>query len=273
VKEATARVEHFDATNARAALGYLGRSPYENVFLTYVAIEGTSAMKRDLYIAFDGSDVTGIAFFGRQVVLAAAVEALPKLAHLGARGAEHAIVGPVDTVRMYWQLVEKRHAQPRLIRERQPVMVVNASTLRAPRERLSVRPAREDEWQVIADNSAAMIAGELETDPWRDPDFGVGIRKMIRLRLWWVAELDGRLCFFCNIGAWSPHTAQLQGIWTPPDLRGRGIANAALGAVCRELLHSLPTLSLYVNDFNAPALALYRRLGFEEVGALRTMLF
>jgi predicted GNAT family acetyltransferase len=81
------------------------------------------------------------------------------------------------------------------------------------------------------------------------------------------------LCFFCNVGAWSPQTAQLQGIWTPPALRGRGLATAALAAVCRTLLNVVPTLSLYVNDFNAPAVALYRRLGFRDAGELQTLLF
>jgi uncharacterized protein len=136
-----------------------------------------------------------------------------------------------------------------------------------------VRPARDDEWRAVAENSAAMIVAELETDPREDPDFDVSIRRMIRFGLWWVGERDGRLCFFCNVGAWSPHTAQLQGIWTPPDLRNRGIASAALTAVCAQLLRAFPTLSLYVNDFNLPAIRLYRRLGFKETGELKTILF
>lgn len=152
-------------------------------------------------------------------------------------------------------------------------MAVAATSLNEPAERFTVRPARDDEWRDVAENSAAMIAGELETDPRDDPDFDASIRRMIRLRLWWVGELESRLCFFCNIGAWTPHTAQLQGIWTPSDLRNRGIASSALSAICDRLLHIFPTLSLYVNDFNLPAIRLYRRLGFKETGELQTLLF
>ena len=34
-----------------------------------------------------------------------------------------------------------------------------------------------------------------------------------------------------------------------------------------------PVVSLYVNAFNAPALATYRRVGFEQVGTFTTVLF
>jgi predicted GNAT family acetyltransferase len=65
----------------------------------------------------------------------------------------------------------------------------------------------------------------------------------------------------------------MQGIWTPKDLRGKGLATAALGAICDRLLTMSPTLSLYVNDFNTPAIALYERVGFETVSEFQTLLF
>jgi len=66
---------------------------------------------------------------------------------------------------------------------------------------------------------------------------------------------------------------QLQGIWTPTALRGRGFATAALAAVCSQILCDVESVSLYVNDFNTDALALYDRVGFERVGEFQTILF
>ena len=79
--------------------------------------------------------------------------------------------------------------------------------------------------------------------------------------------------FQCNVGPRSTATAQLQGVWTPPEQRGKGYAAVALAAVARRLLVTEATLTLYVNDFNAPAIALYDRLGFVRVGTFATYLF
>ncbi len=270
---ARTRIERLSPANARPTLEYLSRSPYENVFLTYLAIEGTLAMQRDVYVVSEETgEVAGVGFLGRQIVLAAEPASAGILAQRAARTRERAIVGPREAVRAYWESVRARHVPPRLVRERQPVMAVDEASLRDAGA-VAVRRARDDEWRDVAANSAAMIAGELETNPRRDAEFDGGIRKMIRLGLWWVGESEGRLCFFCNVGAWSPQTVQLQGIWAPPEFRGRGLATAALGKICRTLLKVAPTLSLYVNDFNAPAIALYRRLGFRGAGELQTILF
>ncbi|ETJ02647.1 MAG: Acetyltransferase [Actinomyces urogenitalis DORA_12] len=90
------------------------------------------------------------------------------------------------------------------------------------------------------------------------------------------------MAFKADVGAlWSPPgqqpgVAQLTGVWTRPDLRGRGVASVALAAtvdaVRRDHVGPGGTVSLYVNDFNAPALGLYRSLGFEQVGTFATVL-
>ncbi len=119
-----------------------------------------------------------------------------------------------------------------------------------------------------------MVRQELDYDPRRgSPDFAPAIRRMIERKLWWVGVVDDQICFFCNVGPWCDRTVQLQGIWTPPALRGRGLATASLAAICDRLLEVSPTISLYVNDFNERAIALYRRVGFEHVGDFQTILF
>ena len=272
------RTERLSNAHERAALAYLARDPYLNVFLTYLIMFDLSTVTRSaIHIAFDSTGaVTGVGYFGRQIALAAQDdETIEAFARIGAsHGGEKMIVGPRETIARYWSLAEKGHEPARLIRERQFVMMVDRLRLRPYEHRVVARRARIDEWTAVADNSAAMIAAELEYDPMRSsPEFTSNVRTMIDRGLWWVGESVGRLCFFCNIGPWSRATAQLQGIWTPPELRGKGLATAALGAICDRLLEMTPSLSLYVNDFNERAVALYERTGFTTVGEFQTVLF
>jgi GCN5-related protein N-acetyltransferase len=88
------------------------------------------------------------------------------------------------------------------------------------------------------------------------------------------------VAFKTDVGAvWDAPTGtvvQLTGVWTRDDLRGRGIATAALAAVVdavrRDHMRAGGAVSLYVNDFNAPALGLYDRLGFQRSGMFATIL-
>jgi hypothetical protein len=119
-----------------------------------------------------------------------------------------------------------------------------------------------------------MSVGELGYDPRAQRStFVAGVRRAIELGCWWVWIVEGELRFQCNIGARTPVTAQIQGVWTPAALRGRGYATLALAATARRLLETNPTVSLYVNDFNSEAIALYDRIGFTRVGELATYLF
>jgi RimJ/RimL family protein N-acetyltransferase len=271
-------VQRLVRTHERAALAYLSQAPYDNVFLSWLITSDRSTVTRSsLYVYLtDGGAVRGVAFFGRQVVLAAddddVIEAFADIAP-GYRF-ERMIVGPRGVVDRYWRRVSKWHPPPRRVRERQPVLVVDPASLCTWSGGVRVRTAHPDEWQIVAHNSARMIEHELEYDPRAiSAEFNANVRIMIDRGLWWVGEYGGELCFFCNAGPRSDRTLQLQGIWTPEHLRRRGLATHALSGICAQLLREVPSLSLYVNDFNEPALRLYERVGFRRMGELSTLLF
>lgn len=265
-------------THERAALAYLAHAPYDNVFLSWlIASDRSMTTRSSLYVYLgERGAVCGVAFFGRQVVLAAddsvVIDAFADVA-AGYRF-ERMIVGPRPVVERYWEHVRKWHTPPRRVRESQPVLALDRPSLRAQTDGVLVRRAYAHEWEIVANNSAQMIEHELEYDPrGLSAEFNANVRIMIDRGLWWVGEYDGELCFFCNAGPRSDQTVQLQGIWTPEHLRGRGLATRALAGICAELLQDLPTVSLYVNGFNESALQLYERVGFRRCGELSTLLF
>ena len=79
--------------------------------------------------------------------------------------------------------------------------------------------------------------------------------------------------FKSEASAWTPSAVQLQQVWTDPEARGQGFATRALQDLCRFLLERVPTVCLFVRPENAPALALYERIGMRQTHTYRSLLF
>ncbi len=116
--------------------------------------------------------------------------------------------------------------------------------------------------------SVAMFTEEVGVSP-LGADGGAAYRarvaELIALGRAFARIEDGRVMFKAEIGAVTPHACQVQGVWVRPELRGRGFAVAGMAAVVQEALRTIaPVVSLYVNDFNAPARAVYRKVGLHR---------
>ncbi len=219
--------------------------------------------------------VTGLVYFGLQLVLAADDDAA--LDALAVETRKHralrSFVGPKQAVDGLWERVRSWHVQPAILRPVQPLYALTPAAL-AELPDIPVRQALPEEAELVTEHSALMILGELGYDPRANRmAFAASVRRAIARGLWWVCIENGELRFQCNVGPRTAATAQLQGVWTPPAQRGHGYAARALAAIARRLFATEPTLSLYVNDFNAPAIALYERVGFTRVGTFTTYLF
>ena len=82
------------------------------------------------------------------------------------------------------------------------------------------------------------------------------------------------MVFKAEIGSVTPHACQVQGVWVRPELRGRGLAEAGMAALVNDALRRVaPVISLYVNDYNRPARAAYRRVGFTQTATFASVLF
>lgn len=271
-----ARVRREDESDLHA---YLQRKPYENVYLDWlIEHDRAPATRQRLFCARDaGGALTGVAHFGRQVVVAAETpEAIAGFANAAyAYRHERMIVGECSVTHAFWEAVKAWHAPPRLVRERQPLYVIAANELEPlPHGAIETRLAHASEVDLVVQHSAAMIEHELGYDPRRvTTGFRWNVQRMIERGMWWIGLRNGVPAFFCHLGPYNAFTIQLQGVWTVPQARGTGVATRALNQICGELLRDFPTVSLYVNDFNAAAVALYRTLGFSEAAALSTYLF
>jgi ribosomal protein S18 acetylase RimI-like enzyme len=81
-----------------------------------------------------------------------------------------------------------------------------------------------------------------------------------------VLEEEGRVVSVIKRTADTARYATIGGTWTEPSGRQRGLAARLTAFVVGQLLRERPAVHLVVDDDNAAAIALYRSLGFEEVG-------
>lgn len=231
-----------------------------------------------MYVALDREQrVVGVGYDGPQIVFAGdetAVDAFAReFTHHGAT--RRMIVAPRPLVERFWRRAGRHFLRPSAIRKSQPVYALEPQWLRREIEPIGdIGRATIVEADELIAHSARMSAGELGGDPNRiDPIFRERGEAAIRAGALWRCRVDGRLVFLCHIGPMTAATVQLQGIWTPPEERGKGLATRALATICARLLAEHRTLSLYVNGFNDRAIALYERVGFRRVGEFASILF
>ena len=273
-----ANLETLTAANSGETLSYLARRPFDNVYVHWLIESRQIGRAGDVLVWRDArGTIAGVCYAGPQIVPCAdSNDALDGFAERARRArAARMIVGPRAAVEHFWARAKHTFAAPTATRTSQPVYALERSALRAPAGDAAGDVARAtlDELDEIVPNSAEMIVGEVGGDPNRaGTDFRSRTARIIDRGWWWRSRVDGKLAFMCNVGSASPYTAQIQGVWTPPGMRGHGYATQALSAICARLLDEHPTLCLYVNDVNTPAIALSERVGFERVGEFQTIL-
>jgi uncharacterized protein len=185
------------------------------------------------------------------------------------------LVGPSSAVRELWAMLRPYWGPARDVRAAQPLMAIDSAPLVAPDP--GVRRVRQDELDILLPASIAMFTEEVGVSPVAG-DGGASYRarvaELVRSGRAFARIEDRKVIFKAEVGAATPQACQVQGVWVRPESRGRGLAAPGMAAVVELARASIsPVVSLYVNDFNTPARATYKRAGFTEVGEFMSVLF
>lgn len=183
------------------------------------------------------------------------------------------IVGTATTVLDLWDALSQRWAPARSLRANQPFLVLDRDSSIPPNT--AVRRVRIDEVDKLYPACVAMFTEEVGISPEIDSHGGYRARVAQLITQGWSFALieDGEVIFKAEVGAATAYACQLQGVWVAPSHRGTGLAAPALSAVVHEARRTIaPVVTLYVNDFNHPARALYSRVGFEHRETFATVL-
>ncbi|HEX4698629.1 MAG TPA: GNAT family N-acetyltransferase [Actinomycetes bacterium] len=185
------------------------------------------------------------------------------------------IVGDRAAVAALWAELEPAWGPAREVRDPQPLMAISAAPHVAPDP--GVRPVGMADLDVLLPACVAMFTEEVGISP-LGVDGGVAYRgrvaELVRAGRAFARIEDGRVLFKAEVGSASTAACQVQGVWVPPELRGRGLAEPGMAAVVEQAREGVaPVVSLYVNDYNEAARRTYRRVGFTDVGAFMSVLF
>ena len=185
------------------------------------------------------------------------------------------IVGDRTAVSELWAELAPVWGPARDVRDPQPLMAITGPPAIAADP--LVRRVRPDELDVLVPACVAMFTEEVGVSP-VGPDGGASYRsrvaELVRAGRAFARIEGGRVVFKAEIGSVSSAACQVQGVWVPPDLRGRGLSAPGMATVAEIARREIaPVVSLYVNGFNEPARATYRRVGFTDVGTFMSVLF
>lgn len=266
-------------------LSFLERRASENVFLAHLLRRdgfGRAAGSRQWHLAEEDGEPRGMCLASVNIVPAAEDDEPARLlgGALGrVRRGTQSLVGERSVVNAVWESLRRRAPAPRLVREEQPLYLLDRAAFgaAAPADgsRLALRPARTEDLDVLVEACADMLREEILDDPCaRDPvAFRAQVWRLVQEGAILVGEVNGRIVFKAHANVRTPLAAQISGVYTMPAQRGRGHGGAGMWRLAHRLLEEVPSLCLYVNHENAAAIRLYEAVGFRRAGTFKSIFF
>lgn len=259
----------------------LAADPVANCFVAArIAAAGLAPWRLGAEVwGYGGSALEGACYSGANLVPVArhpgpALRAFAERARRQGRRCS-SVVGPAELVRPLWEMLRPFWGRAREVRPRQPLLAIAEEPLVAADAGVTrVLPHQLD---TLLPASIAMFTEEVGVSPVGN-DGGTAYRQRVRDLIdegrAFARIENGEVLFKAEIGAATADACQIQGVWVHPRYRGRGLGAPGTAAVVRTALREIaPVVSLYVNDYNHPARAVYARCGFRQVGTFATVLF
>jgi predicted GNAT family acetyltransferase len=269
--------------DVKNAIAFLQRDPLINVYLISRLFEERSAAATQIYVVRHNRDIVLLASLATNIVLAADPAENPDvldsaIAMIAERIVARmipvrAIISPANLVEKLWLRLRTRLDPPTVVRMNQPVYSIRRR-FDFP-DLTEARYAALDDLEQLVPACAAMHKEEVGIDPLERDAAGYRerIRELIDRRRAIVHVQDGLIASKCEFSAVSEDAVQLMGVWTHPQFRRRGLAKEMLREVCGHLFRRGKNITLFVNDFNLPAIGLYESIGFQRIGMNRALIW
>ncbi len=266
-----------------SALAFLRRDPLINVYLISRLMEERFAAATQMVDIRYNRETVLVASLATNIVLASDPGAPAEITDtaiavvadriLTRALSVRAIISPASLVELLWQRLRPRLDAPTVVRMNQPIYAI--------RGRFDYPDLKEGRYATMRDLEAlvpacaAMHKEEVGIDPMERDAAGYRerIRELIDRQRAVIRVVDGIIAAKCEYSAVTADAVQLMGVWTNPRFRRRGYSRALLREVCGHMARRGRIVTLFVNDFNRPAIALYESLGFQRIGVNRALIW
>ena len=253
--------------------GWLDRDPVANVYLAALVLrDGLGAPRDEYWVARRAGTLAGLVCLGGSSGAILPVGEDPAaLAALAGRVAERfavvprhfQVVGPRSAVGAVVARLREAGLEPR-IELPQTYMTLERGGLPSFERLAELRAARPGDYDLVHRTGAELRAEELKEDPRQaDPEtYAQRVEEECREGYTYLWLADGALRFRASLSALTADAVQISGVFVPREHRDRGLARRGLAELCARMFARARTVCLFVNDSNAPAIAVYLRLGF-----------
>jgi RimJ/RimL family protein N-acetyltransferase len=139
---------------------------------------------------------------------------------------------------------------------------------------LAVRHATRADAAALMEASLELNRVDLAIDPLRVRTGWLKQAVLQRIRegtTFVIGPLGAPLCKL-DVGSRGPAGIVLEGVFTQPDARGRGLATRLVAAVSASLGAGCPLVCLHVDAANAPAQRAYAKAGMRRLASCRLLL-
>ena len=265
------------------ALAFLRRDPLINVYLISRLMEERFASSAQMVEVRYCGDIVLVASLATNIVMGADPELPDEITHAAiAAVAERiltrmlpvrAIISPAPLVEVLWRRLGARLDPPTVVRLNQPVYS-NRGRLDFP-DLTTARYSTLRDLDELVPACAAMHQEEVGIDPMERDAVGYRdrVRDLITKSRSIILVAERTIVAKSEFSAITPDCVQLMGVWTHPRFRRRGYGRELLREVCGHLARKGKTVTLFVNDFNQPAIQLYESLGFARIGVNRALIW
>ena len=272
------RAEKLTEFNKSEVLSFLNNRPGHTVVMTsFVRDNGIeSEDNRGVFYGYrnDAGMLEGVALIGHTTLVETRSDSALKAFALAARTSEipiHIMMADGEKIKIFWKYFAGDNRQPRL--SSTELLFELNFPFPVPQCKWNIRLAVADELEQIAAAHAEVAFVESGVDPLIKDRTGFLKRtlKRIEQKRTFVVFENGNLIFKADVVAETDDVYYLEGIYTSPEMRGKGIGAQCLAKLSMKLLCLKQHICLLSNRDFKYAHRSYEKAGYKNTDSCTTI--